>query len=420
MDPSTLVIDEADRFRVSTAVYTDPDVYRAELRQIFYGYWVYVAHESQIPEPGDYITTTVGEQSVIVSRDQDRQLHVLINRCTHRGSVVCREERGHSNFFKCPYHNWVFESNGDLAGAAQKSGYPEDFPTDEFAMRRARCETYRGLIFASFNHDVEPLEERLAHVKRYIDMWCDRSPTGTVTTRDAVHRYEYPGNWKFQMENGVDGYHGNYVHDSFAKIVDRAGELSRRDIVRSRNEVSKGNHAKGLRHGDGLLERANGQMIGTYDLREDTEHRTRLEELYGLERAQDTLVQRNIHIFPNLYLMESHIRVLRPTAIDSTIVDTYPTFLEDTDERINRERLRWHERFYGPASFGAPDDIEIFVSNQTGVGGPGNDWLDMSRGLHREETNELDEWVGHTTDEAPQRSAYREWARLVGGLQHAV
>jgi len=404
-----LVVEEARRFRVHSDIYVEPDVFALEMRRIFERAWIFVAHESMIPNPGDYCTTAIGRQPVIVSRDDDGKVHVLFNRCAHRGSVVCREDRGHAKSFRCPYHGWMYRNDGSLIGAAQRSGYPEEFANWGLRLAEvANVDSYRGLIFANLAEHCEPLMDRLAAVARYIDAWSDRAPEGRVTLPTGVHRYEYPGNWKLQMENGVDGYHGNYVHESFADILQRSGERGASDISRTRNRVAANNYAKGLAGGDGLLEREDG-MLGTIDTRKYPEYRQQLVNRYGPERADDILTQRNIFIFPNLYLFESHIRVIRPVHVTKTFVDVHPTTLVGASDEFNAARLEEHQRFFGPASFGQPDDIEIFVCAQTGVSVDAMPWMELSRGMHREWVNELGENIGHSTDENPQRAMYRAW-----------
>ena len=413
IEPKDLVRDDPARFRVHSSVYSDPRLFRLELDRIFSATWVYVAHESELPEPGDYRTTVIGTQPVIVSRDEDGRLHVVLNRCMHRGAAVCRSERGHSSHFRCPYHNWVYRNDGALVGMAQASGYPDDFDTSELSLVRVpRVGSYRGLIFASLNPGVEPLEDRLAMLRWYIDQWCDRSPAGRIRLTRGAHRYVYPGNWKFQLDNGIDGYHGNYVHESFVKILHRSGERKQSDVVRARNQVGTRNYAKGLSHGDAMLERDFG-MLGTFDFWRDEEYVEQVSGAHGADRLADILTQRNILIFPNVYLFESHIRVMRPISVDRTIVDNFPTVIEGAPDAMNVARLREHERFFGPASFGATDDVEVFVLNQTGVQAEYAQWVDFSRGAHREDVNERGEHVGHSTDEAPQRAIYREWHRLM-------
>jgi benzoate/toluate 1,2-dioxygenase alpha subunit len=411
------VHDGDGRFRVHSDVYLDPAVYALEMQRVFGGTWVFVAHESMLPEPGDYLTGMLGAQPLIVSRGDDGRVHVLFNRCAHRGSVVCREERGRARTFRCPYHAWVYRNDGTLLAAAQKSGYPPDFADWGLRLMAVpHVESYRGLVFVNLAETCEPLLERLAGVRRYIDMWCDRSPGGRVELPLSTQRYTYPGNWKLQMENGVDGYHGNYVHESYAHILDRSGERKAGDIARTRNRLGSINYAKGLAAGDGVLERDDA-MLGSYDTKSHTGYRDQLATLHGDVRADDILMQRNIFVFPNLYLFESHIRVIRPVSVDSTIVDVYPTVLAGVDEALNEARLAEHQRFYGPASFGAPDDIEIFVSAQSGVAVTAMPWMELSRGLQRETTNEAGEVCGHSTDEAPQRAMYRRWSALMAAEQ---
>ncbi len=204
-----LVVDDPQEFRVHGSIYTDPQIFAEEMRRIFERYWVYVGHESEIPAPGDYKTVVVGTQPLIVSRHEDGQIYVLYNRCRHRGAVVCREERGHSNFFRCRYHNWVYANNGDLIGMAQASGYPDDLDRSKYGLVQVpRVSTYRGLIFVNLSPDGPSLEEHLAPVRKYIDYWFGRSPVEEIEVLLPPHRYEYPGNWKLQAENGFDGYHG--------------------------------------------------------------------------------------------------------------------------------------------------------------------------------------------------------------------
>src|SRR5205809_233114 len=129
-----LVVDDPREFRVHGSVYTDAEVFAAELERIFERTWVYAGHESELPATGDYKTILVGTQPVILSRHEDGKVHALYNRCRHRGAVVCRQERGHSNFFRCRYHNWVYANNGDLIGMSQSTGYPDDFDRSAYGL----------------------------------------------------------------------------------------------------------------------------------------------------------------------------------------------------------------------------------------------------------------------------------------------
>jgi benzoate/toluate 1,2-dioxygenase alpha subunit len=409
-----LVLDRPDTFQVHTDAYMDREVFEAEIRNIFERTWVYVAHESEVSDVGDYKTSIIGRQPIIVSRHEDGQVYVLLNRCRHRGAVVCRDPLGHSNYFRCPYHNWTYANDGSLVGMAQSTGYPDDFDKSGWGLAHApRVGLYRGLIFASLSEGGPSLEEHLEPVKRYVDWWFERAPTGTITVLPTAHRYPYPGNWKWQAENGHDGYHGNYVHESWQRLLDRAGEAPVRDIRKYRS----GGCTRGFRFGHGLLERPGGmnpaaswtgRMMARYP-----EYDRALRTAYPPERIEEISKRRNIFVFPNLYLFDTQIRVIHPLAVDRTEVSLFVYALDGVPDSLNQGRYRAHERFYGPSGFGSPDDVEIFVANQTGLQARGVDWALMSRGQHREERLDNGEVVGHSTDEVPVRAMYQEWKRLM-------
>ncbi len=411
LQPHELVRESDGTFLVHTSAYTDPWVFDLEMRRIFESSWIYVGHESQVPEAGDYVTTSAGTQPLIVSRAEDGRIHVLLNRCRHRGSVVCRMERGHSHHFRCPYHSWVYRNDGSLVGVAQQSGYPDADRAALGLVPAAAVGVYRGLVFASIAPPRISLDERLREVAPYIDLWVERSPTGEIRVTTHAHKFHYEGNWKLQMENGSDGYHGNYVHESFMQVVSRAGEASVRDFKQARNAGS----VVGLPYGDGFIDRPEGGMAGQFDYHDPRHaaYQQALTDRYGPSRQAEILGQRNLLIFPNLYLFESHIRVITPVSVDSTVVGMQPILLGGVPDEFNVERMRTNERFFGPAGFGSPDDVEMFLDCTAGLRARSVDWVVLNRGMAREQ--EIDGRVvgGHTTDEAPQRSAYRAWRALM-------
>ena len=404
-----LVVDDPREFRVHGSVYTDAEVFAAELERIFERTWVYAGHESELPAAGDYKTILVGTQPVILSRHEDGKVHALYNRCRHRGAVVCRQERGHSNFFRCRYHNWVYANNGDLIGMSQSTGYPDDFDRSAYGLVPvSRMANYRGLIFISLSEVGPTFDEYLAPARKYVDAWLGRSPVEQLEVLLPPHRYEYPGNWKLQAENGYDGYHGNYVHLSWQRVLQLSKESTVEEVQKYRQEGA----ARGLPRGHGLLERPGSlnpasswtaRMMDRYP-----EYAKAMSAKYSEPQLIDLSARRNIFIFPNLYLFDTHLRVIVPKAVNRTEVQLYVYALQGVPDAINDGRIRGHERFYGPAGFGAPDDIEVFTEVQTGVRARGHEWNLFCRGQHRERV-ENGEWIGHTTDEAPQRALYRQW-----------
>lgn len=140
------------RDRVSGRVYYEPGIFQDELEKIWYREWIYVAHESEIPQAGDYVTRQIGLQPVIVSRDEDGKVNLLLNRCMHRGNTVCQSECGNSHAFRCAYHGWTYDNRGDLVGVPYAAGYDESFRKEDHGLAKvARVAAHRGLIFASLS-----------------------------------------------------------------------------------------------------------------------------------------------------------------------------------------------------------------------------------------------------------------------------
>lgn len=403
---------------VHRRMYVDAAVFEAEQAQIFGRVWVYVGHESEVREPGDYKTSWIGRQPVILTRDEALRLHVLFNRCPHRAATICQERSGTAAYLRCGYHGWTFRNDGTLIGATFGSGYAEeDFDPADFTMgRAARVGSYRGFVFASLAPQGPTLVEHLGNAAAYLDLFCDVAPSGEILVGEAgQHHYGYGGNWKLQCENGVDGYHPNFVHQAF---LERAGSGSGRALQQfSGNSVAS---AIDLGNGHALLdsrpvvaEMHEKIMRSTPD---GQAYVSRLVDRLGEERAREVVRTNggqgfNLLVFPNLLIIQVQIRVVHPRRVDLTEVDLYPALLGGASDRMNANRLRTHEAFYGPAGGGAPGDLEMFRRVQDGLAVESMEWLPMLRGLRRTEIGPNGELVGHVSDEHPQRGFYQRWQR---------
>lgn len=411
--------------RVHRTVYTDPRVFEAEMAAIFGTTWVYVGHESQIAETGDYRTTHLGLQPVIVSRAEDGGIHVLYNRCTHRAATVCQYQRGNASFFRCDYHGWTFRNDGTLIGQTFGSGYdPRDCERAEFDLvRLPRVATYRGMIFASMAPEGPTLEEHLGNAREFIDLFMDVSPVGEIEVGAGTHRYTYGANWKLQSENGVDGYHPNFVHQAFLTGAGGPSGLA----MKLFHDSSPGRCAD-LGNGHALLDsRPNVQPLMKQVLPATEQGRAYLatlaERLGSEERALEVASTNgasgfNLLVFPNLLMIGVQIRVVHPRAVDRTDVELFPTTLKGMPDEANAGRLRMHESFYGPAGGGAPDDLEMFERVHEGLKVAGVEWLPLLRGRRRSTVDENGVDWGHVTDEQTQRGFYRQWLRVMeaGGV----
>ncbi|MEO8644095.1 aromatic ring-hydroxylating dioxygenase subunit alpha, partial [Pseudomonas sp.] len=207
--------------RMSGKVFWDKDIYEQELEKVFARCWLFVAHESQLPKSGDYLTTTMGEDEVLVVRQKDQSIKVMLNACPHRGNKVCFAESGNARGFICNYHGWSFGADGGrLMGMHESKCYEESgFDKTQHGLRQARVETYKGLVFANLSADAPSLEEYLGPMTWYMDVLLDMDEGGTEFSGGCI-RSTIECNWKIAAENFVgDILHGGWTHDSAAKAM---------------------------------------------------------------------------------------------------------------------------------------------------------------------------------------------------------
>lgn len=380
-------------WQVHGSIYTDPALFAAEQTELFGREWLYVAHESQLSKPGDYVTTYAGTQPVIVSRgSDDGAIRVMLNRCRHRGATVCQSEEGNANFFRCSYHGWTYNNSGELRGITYDQAYEDLDRTKLGLVQMPRVDTHAGFVFASFAADGPTLDEHLGHAAYYLDLVAKQGPDG-IRLDAGSHRITYNGNWKLQVENTIDNYHFGFVHRSFLEVLaDRIGQVP--PIVKNilTNEEWR------------TIDLGNGHSVHEFGPPET-----------GSNQGQIGDLPFNLIIFPNLCFVGAQLRHVLPKAANQTEVRLYPMLHEGESEEFNAGILRTHEGFYGPAGMGGSDDVEIAFDRVTdGMQATEHDWLIMSRGLHREQPAGDGRIVGRADDELPQRAFYRAWLRGLG------
>ena len=381
---ATAVVDDpaTGAFRCRRDIFTDPDLFELEMQHIFEGNWVYLAHESQIPENNDYFTTHIGRQPIIITRDKTGTLNAVINACAHRGAMLCRRKHGNKGSFTCQFHGWTFSNAGKLLKVKDgKTGdYPAGFNTEgsHDLTRVARFENYRGFLFGSLSADVPPLEDWLGSTRLIIDQMVDQAPEGLEVLR-GNSSYIYDGNWKLQIENGADGYHVSAVHWNYAATTGRRKEEATKAVDPDGWSKSVGG-VYAFEHGHILL----WTRLLNPEVRPIYARREALAARVGEERAKLIVDQtRNLCLYPNVYLMDqfsTQIRVVRPIAVDRTEVTIYcfaPRGESDADRAL---RIRQYEDFFNVSGMGTPDDLEEFRSCQKAYEGAGELWNDLSRG----------------------------------------
>ncbi|MYW92110.1 Rieske 2Fe-2S domain-containing protein [Amycolatopsis rubida] len=388
-----------DDWHVSTRIYRDPSIFARELVTVFHRTWVFVAHETEIPEPGDYRTAYLGRQPVIVNRSADTgRINVMFNRCRHRGSQVCQRETGNANFFRCAYHGWTYSSSGELTGVPFDDGYAEFDKSAMGLVHVPRVESYRGFVFASLDAAVPPLPDYLGNARRYLDFIADIGDGGPELVSRA-HKLVYRGNWKLQIENTIDPYHFSFTHKSWLDILkDRTGKSSPWVKNVRTNPDWRG------------IDLGNGHAVHEYGRLEDAG-----ENAHAI--AIGELIPFNLNIFPSLAFVGAHLRLVVPRSVDETWVYLYPLLPRGADAETRARILRDHEIFYGPAGFGSTDDIEVGfdrVTQGNEASASAADFTLMARGLHREVVDEeTGVRIGRSSDEVPQRAYLRRWLELM-------
>ncbi|MGM0858341.1 MAG: aromatic ring-hydroxylating oxygenase subunit alpha [Pseudomonadota bacterium] len=411
LDPDKLVSND----KIATPLYTSPELFEKEQEQIFRKTWVWVAHESEIPDKGSFKLSKVGLEPVIVVRDRKSNIHVMVNRCRHRAATVCEVHKGKTSSFQCPYHGWGYGLDGSLRALPHPEQYGDNFDKSQHGMLKLRTESYQGMIFATFNEDIEPLEDFLGAAKKWIDLFMKQGGGFPVKTL-GEHKFAVPMNWKVQLENTTDAYHFPIVHKSFLQSLDDEAEETFTFL-----------------DGEGYVEDlGNGHSVMVMipelvDLEEDLDRKIpeRFEELAqelrdeGYPEEQVRRIVRavggsgfNLNLFPNVACSMAFFRVLTPTAVDKTEIRHIAFGMDGGPEAANRMRLRLHEHFQGPMGFGSPDDAEVWERIQRGAAGGPELPILVNRGVEQEVAGEAGP-RGHVSDETGMRAAYTMWKRMM-------
>ena len=373
--------------RIDRAAYTAPELFGPELEYLFEGNWVYICHESQVREPGDFMTVTVGRQPLIVLRDAQCQLRVLINACAHRGALVLRQAKGNTKFISCPFHGWTYGLDGGLVDVPFEAGggYPAQFDKAHYGLAAIpRLESYRGFVFGCFDPSIGSLGQWLGDARTFIDLIVDQAPNGLEVVAGSSN-YSYRGNWKLTYENQADGYHAWKTHGNYIRTIQNRMAQDSGDSVRSM-DLSNFTESEG-----GFYDLGNGHVLLWWDWSEPRnrpifERYAELEAKFGRERA-DWMVKRarNLILYPNVLLadhMSTQIRTYRPASVDATEISIYCLGERNEPNPIRDHRLRQYEDFFNVSGMATCDDAAEFEACQQGYAAtPYARWNDLSRGL---------------------------------------
>ncbi|MCX8555157.1 aromatic ring-hydroxylating dioxygenase subunit alpha [Mycolicibacterium mucogenicum] len=399
------------RDRVHGSLYTDPSIFAEELAKIWYRTWVFVGHESEVAQPNDYVRKKLGPQDVIMTRDGEGQIHLLLNRCAHRGNQVCDDAKGNSGTFRCPYHGWTFRNTGELIGFPFFKGYGGR--KLDLAMGRVpRVDSYGGFVFGSFAADGPSLVEHLGDAAGEIDRLTRLSPEGKVELTAGWLQHTSRANWKLLAENETDGYHPQFVHGSIFGVTGSAiGPLYSDSSTAVTRDLGNGHSENDLRpefrkFGEPM------RWFGTTESRVP-DYVAAIRAKHGAE-AERILIEGAPHvmIFPNLFIAEIQVFNIQPVSVGECTQYSTAVQLAGAPE-LNRRMVSQCVGSVGPAGMLLADDTEMYERNQQGLAALTPEWLDVRRGIHRETVDEKGHPVGSATDETGMRGFWSHYKNLM-------
>jgi phenylpropionate dioxygenase-like ring-hydroxylating dioxygenase large terminal subunit len=410
-------------------VYTDPELFEVEMDQLFCNTWVYVGHASQVAQLGDFFTTTIGTQPVVMTRHTDGTIHVLHNRCPHKGTKVANEPCGNTGrLFRCPYHGWTFRTDGSLHSQPLRQGYDAtgfaDTPAAAGMAKVRHVHVYRDFVFAKINDAGLGFDDYFGPSLSSLDNMIDRSPEGRLEVAGGVLRYMHRCNWKMLVENLTDTTHPMIAHESSAGTAKLLGS--------KQPEGSKPHPAveiyapfvmpyefyekMGIRvwpnghghTGTGVSIHSNYSAIpGYYE---------QMVEAYGEERASRILGENrhNTVYFPNMTMKGpiQALRIFKPIAVDKTLVESWTFRLVGAPDALLARTILYSRLINAPSSPVGHDDLEMYERAQESLRSDANPWINMQRLYDPGEAAVPVAEVNGTT-ERQMRNQFRAWTRFM-------
>ena len=410
-------------------VYIDQDVFRLEMEHLFANTWAYVGHDSQVLNAGDYFGTTIGTQPVLMVRHTDKSVHVLHNRCPHKGTRITTETCGNTGkFFRCPYHAWSFKTDGSLLAIPLRKGYENTGVETSHAgagmspVRHVR--NYRGFVFAKLTDHGPDFDTFFGESLSSIDNMVDRSPVGKLEVAPGVLLYMLNCNWKMLVENQTDTCHPMVAHESSAgtavNVWKNAPPGAKKPMAveiyapfMAPYEFFEG---MGIR----VWPNGHGHTGVSHSIHSDYSavpgYFEMMVEAYGEARAKAILDENrhNTVYFPNVMIKGpiQLLRVFKPIAADKTLVESWTFRLVGAPDMLLERTVMYNRLINAPTSVVGHDDLEMYERAQEGLHVDANQWVNLQRLYSPDEEPDVTAVTNGTT-EWQMRNQFRAWKKYM-------
>jgi ethylbenzene dioxygenase alpha subunit len=347
---------------IDREIFHDEDIYQEELHRIFARAWAFVAHESQLPKVGDFLTTYIGEDGVIVTRHRDQSIRVFVNSCAHRGNKVCFADAGNTSRFTCNYHGWSYDTTGTLTGMHAEYAYSKvDIDKTQTKMQPvAQVASYKGLVFATFDPDAPSLEDWLGDFRWYLDMLLDNEEGGTEFVGGCI-KYEINANWKIGVENSIgDSLHVGWTHDSGTRAISGGQTFPDIDLSSSFHSSVNGHGLEFGTEGYGSLLVLGSSAASEYF----NKIRPKMAERLGDMRAKIFGSAASAGIFPNCTFLPgiSSFRVWLPKGPEKVEVRTWVIVNKAMPEELKADIAKHVMLTFAPGGIFDVDDGENWTN----------------------------------------------------------
>lgn len=416
-------------------VYTSQELFDLEMEHLFHEAWVFVGHDSQIPDAGDFTTTNIGQVPVILIRTAQGEVSVLLNRCAHKGTKLLSAPSGNVRAaLRCPYHGWTYEFTGELKFIPVRDGYKDtaldNSPAADGMTRVANVVNYRGFVFAQLRSGGLSFDDYFGESLTSIDNMVDRSPEGRLEIAGGSLRYTHNCNWKMFVENLNDNMHPMVAHASSAGTAKDLwyNQQDHEDRVKPMVVEQFEPFVSGYEFMDQMGVRicGNGHSYGGVNFSihsgyaEIPQYNEAMIAAYGEERTKEifSINRHNTVYYPTLTIKGAiqAIRIARPIAPDKTLVESWTFRLVGAPDELLKRSLMYSRLINSPTSVVGHDDLHCYRAIQEGLESSGNPWVSLHRNYaEAEATDQRGTYQG--TSEISMRGQYSAWRdRIVEGM----